>query len=72
MTSKTNKLAISEAGKTALDELLSTKVEGRTVPALFFGATTADDEIYFACKGDMVYGDPDKGAVNEDTSMSDS
>jgi hypothetical protein len=59
---------LSAKGAAALDELLKTSVEGRTVPATYFGATTADGPLYFNCAGERVFGEPDKGEVTEGTS----
>lgn len=52
----------------ALDTLLKRTVDERTMPAVHFGATTAEDELYFNCRGERVYGEPDKGMVDDDTS----
>jgi len=59
---------LDASGKAALDTLLKDTVESRNVPATYFGATTADGELYFNCAGERVFGEPDKGMVNEDTS----
>lgn len=61
---------LSEEGKAALDALLKKAVESRVVPALHFAATTKDDVIYAGQAGERVFGEPDKGQVNEDTSES--
>jgi methyl acetate hydrolase len=61
--------SLTPEGKASLDKLLQTKVESRTVPATFFGATTAAGPIYFNCAGERVFGEPEKGLVNDDTSQ---
>jgi hypothetical protein len=65
-----HRLTLGPEGKEALDALLKRTVEGDAppFPAIHFGATTATGELYFNCAGDRVYGEPEKGAVNEDTS----
>jgi hypothetical protein len=60
---------LSAKGSAALDDLLKTSVGGRTVPATYFGATTADGPLYFNCAGERVFGEPDKGEVTEHTSQ---
>lgn len=64
MTSPT----LSAQGKERLDALLTSASASGKWPALFFGATTADGEIYFNCKGDRVHTDPSKGQVDDKTS----
>ena len=59
---------LSERGKQALDTLLVSKSKEAKVPALHFGVTTGDGVVYFNCAGDRVYGEPDKGQVDENTS----
>ncbi|WOO79889.1 Acyltransferase LovD [Vanrija pseudolonga] len=61
---------LTPKGKAALDALLHAEVDSRLVPALTFGATTADGEIYFAYAGERVLGEPDKGQVDAETVMS--
>ncbi|TXT06177.1 hypothetical protein VHUM_03650 [Vanrija humicola] len=61
---------LTAEGKAALDALLHAEVASRTVPALTFGATSADGELYFAQAGERVLGHPDKGQVDADTVMS--
>lgn len=59
---------LKPGGKQALDAFLDEVVRGRQVPAAFLGATTGDEEIYFACGGDKVFGRPEQGQVNADSS----
>lgn len=58
---------LSAKGRAALDELLATRVDSRAIPAATFGATTADGEIYLNCRGERVFGQPDKGRVDDKT-----
>jgi hypothetical protein len=64
----TPKPRISAEGKAKLDALLAEKVAEAKIPAIFFGASNADGELYFDYKGDKVLGEPDKGPVTLDTS----
>jgi hypothetical protein len=52
----------------ALDKLLDDTVKSRKVPATYFGATTSTGEIYFKGQGERMFGQPEKGEVQEDTS----
>lgn len=61
---------LSAEGKAALDALLAKAVAGRTVPALHFAATTKDGVLYAGQAGERVFGEPDKGQVNAETSES--
>lgn len=56
-------------GRAALDRWLADTTAARVAPALFTGVATKDDVLYFACAGDRVLGEPDKGAVTPDTGM---
>ncbi|ORY32011.1 beta-lactamase/transpeptidase-like protein [Naematelia encephala] len=56
-------------GKKALDSLLERAVDSKNIPAAFFGATNADEEIYFNCRGDKVFGRPEEGPVTPDTTL---
>lgn len=64
----TPKPHLSAEGKAKLDALLDTKVAEKKIPAIFFGASNAEGEIYFNAKGDKVLGEPDKGQVDENLS----
>lgn len=60
---------LSPEGKANIDRWLAETVDSHfQTPALFVGATTAESEIYFNCRGDQVYGKPDEGQVDADTS----
>ncbi|KAL1409159.1 hypothetical protein Q8F55_005988 [Vanrija albida] len=59
--------SISDAGKAKLDALLHASVATPETPALAFGAATADDVLYFAAEGERVWGQPDKGQVDDTT-----
>ncbi|KLT44390.1 beta-lactamase/transpeptidase-like protein [Cutaneotrichosporon oleaginosum] len=65
----TPKPHLSAEGKAKLDALLDAKVAEKKIPAIFFGASTADGEIYYNAKGDKVHGEPDKGQVDENTTV---
>ncbi|KAK4686966.1 hypothetical protein P7C73_g3164, partial [Tremellales sp. Uapishka_1] len=52
-----------------LDTYLRDTVQGHDVPALHFGVTSADDIIYFNQAGDRVFGEPDMGQVDQDTTL---
>ncbi|RSH84255.1 uncharacterized protein EHS24_005768 [Apiotrichum porosum] len=60
---------LTPEGKARLDELVKRQVAESGLPALFFGATTADGEIYFNCGGDKVVNKPELGQVDEDTTV---
>jgi hypothetical protein len=59
---------ITSEGRAQIDSFLSSVVGSRRVPAMFVGATNAQEEIYWSCAGDKVFGDPSQGEVNSDTS----
>ncbi|WWD16008.1 hypothetical protein CI109_100433 [Kwoniella shandongensis] len=58
---------LKPSGKASLDKLLKETVEKREVPAVFYGATNAKDELYFNQAGDKVFGDSASGQVDENT-----
>lgn len=64
----TPKPRLSAEGKKKLDALLQEKVAAKTIPAFFWGATNADEELYYNVGGDKVLGEPDKGQVDLDMS----
>lgn len=51
----------------ALDTLLRERVAKRDLPAIFLGATNADETIYLNQAGERVFGNAAAGEVNEDT-----
>lgn len=59
---------LSPAGAAALDALLKDTVDNHVLPATYFGLAGPDGEIYFNCAGDKVFGQPEHGQVNPDTS----
>lgn len=59
---------ITSEGCAKIDSFLGSVVDSRRVPAMFLGATNAQEEIYWSCAGDKVFGDPSQGEVNSDTS----
>ena len=58
---------ISSSGASELDHLLAETVKRRHVPAVFYLATNAKETIYSNQKGEVNFGDPASGEVNEDT-----
>ncbi|BEI82851.1 hypothetical protein CcaverHIS002_0307190 [Cutaneotrichosporon cavernicola] len=65
----TPKPQLSADSKAALDALLAEKVAEKKIPAIFFGASNADGELYFNAMGDKVFGEPDKGQIDENTTV---
>jgi hypothetical protein len=63
---------LTAAGREALDALLAKNAQDRRLPAIFYGACTADDVLYERQSGLVDYDDPSKGEVNERTSESSS
>jgi len=59
--------SIDEAGRAAIDKFLADTAGGRRVPATFLGVTTAKGELYFNQDGERVFGEPDKGVVDDQT-----
>jgi hypothetical protein len=59
---------LSSGGRAALDAWLAQTTAARLTPALFTGVASANEVLYFACAGERVLGEPEKGAVDEDTS----
>lgn len=62
---------LAPGGKDALDALLARTQSNGQFPAIHFGATTAHGPIYAAHSGDRVFGSPEQGQVDENTSTSD-
>lgn len=60
--------SLKPEGKDVLDQHLKKYVESKKIPAVFYGATNAAETIYFNQMGDVHFGDPSKGQVNENTS----
>ncbi|WVW87132.1 hypothetical protein I302_109189 [Kwoniella bestiolae CBS 10118] len=58
---------VSAQGKESLDKLLEETVDRRHVPAVFYGATNAKEEIYFNQYGEKVFGDESSGQIDADT-----
>jgi hypothetical protein len=67
MPSATKVPKLAADGKAQLDALLAEVDGAHTLPAMYWGATTADGPIYFNCAGDKDYFDASKGKVTEDT-----
>lgn len=63
---------LSTEAKQKLDSVLAYQVKEGNVPALFFGATNAKEEIYFNCGGKAQVSKPDASDVTPDTSESSS
>lgn len=53
--------------KQKLDDVLAHQVQRGDVPALFFGATNAKEELYFNCGGGTHVSKSDPGEVSPDT-----
>jgi hypothetical protein len=66
MALPTPRLEVS--GSQALSSYLKEVIKGRESPATWFGATTAEGEIYLECEGERIWGDEAKGSVSQDTS----
>ena len=60
---------LSSQGKERLDKLLTDTVAKRNLPALFFAVANKEGPIYANCAGDNVFGEPDKGSVDQDTTL---
>ncbi|WRT69885.1 uncharacterized protein IL334_006876 [Kwoniella shivajii] len=58
---------LTSSGKESLDKLLKKTVDRRHVPAVFYGATNAKEEIYYNQYGEKVFGDDSSGQVDEHT-----
>ena len=60
--------SIDQAGRSAIDQFLAETVSSRKVPATLLGVTTAKEELYFNQDGERVFGHPDQGLVDDQTS----
>ncbi|GFZ52308.1 hypothetical protein JCM24511_10081 [Saitozyma sp. JCM 24511] len=61
---------VTPATKQKLDAILKKHVDLGLIPAATFAVATADSKaepLYFKAEGDKVFGQPDKGQINEDT-----
>ncbi|KAL1409400.1 hypothetical protein Q8F55_003383 [Vanrija albida] len=67
MTNDSTAPHLSQKGIAALDALLASTVDAHTLPALTWGVTTATGPLYFATRGDRVWGDSAQGQIDEDT-----
>jgi len=67
MTKTSSLPSLSPKSKAALDAQLAAAVGDPLTPALFWGVTTAEGELYCNCAGDRVHGEPAKGPVTPDT-----
>ena len=56
-------------GVKALDAQLQKTVDQRHVPAVFFLATNAKETIYSNQAGEVQFGDPSSGQVDENTTL---
>lgn len=61
---------LRSGGKAAIDNFLHESAVDDSIPAVFFGATNAKEQLYYEAEGDMVFGEPSKGQVNIETSRS--
>jgi hypothetical protein len=62
---------ISAHGTSDLDAFLKDTVAARKIPAVVMAATNAKETIYLNQCGDVSFGDPSKGQIDEQTSRSD-
>lgn len=62
--------SLSPQGSRAISAWLEAEVAKKTHPAMFAAVATADKVLYFNAKGDRVFGQPEKGLVDEDTGES--
>jgi hypothetical protein len=60
---------ITSEGRAALDKLLQDTEEEGKVPPVFFAVCNAQEIIYENQEGWVEEGKPERGRVNEDTSM---
>ncbi|KAJ7018818.1 beta-lactamase/transpeptidase-like protein [Mycena alexandri] len=58
---------LSATQKDAFDRILADAVASKSLPALFFGITTADGPIYMHQEGTKLVDDPASEAIDEDT-----
>ncbi|KAJ7745677.1 beta-lactamase/transpeptidase-like protein [Mycena metata] len=58
---------LSPTSKEAIDRMLAEAVFSKSMPALFFGVTTAEGPIYMHTEGTKLVDDPASGAIDEDT-----
>jgi hypothetical protein len=59
---------ITAEGKTKLDSILKTAVEAGDIPASTFAVATAEGHpLYIETEGNKVFGEADKGKIDEDT-----
>lgn len=59
---------LDDAGVPALRKVLSEPIFKGTIPASTLGVTTAKETLFFEYGGDRVYGKPEQGQIDEDTS----
>lgn len=67
-TKAKQRLAFTADDKARLDSILHAAVDSRQVNALTFAVSDAEGELYFNCAGERVFGELDKGQVDERTS----
>lgn len=65
---KEQQAQLSQQGVEALDKLLKETVENRVLPATYFGVTGPEGELYYSCAGEKVFGKPEAGQVDPETS----
>lgn len=70
MTQSQQQPQLSPEGAKPLDTLLKETVESRVLPATYFGVTGPDGELYYSCAGEKVFGNPEAGQVDPETSAS--
>lgn len=60
---------LTETGKAALDQLLKDTEKAGKVPSVFFAAANAKEILYENQEGWLEKEKPERGRINEDTSM---
>ncbi|KAL1409435.1 hypothetical protein Q8F55_003418 [Vanrija albida] len=61
------RLAFTPDDRARLDAILHEAVDSRQVNALTLAVSDAEGELYFKCAGERVFGEPEKGEVDDRT-----
>ncbi|KJA17769.1 hypothetical protein HYPSUDRAFT_191742 [Hypholoma sublateritium FD-334 SS-4] len=59
-------VALTQSGKTALDNIADNLTAEKTLPGFVIGATNAEEEIYFNSGGYKTLNDPTSGKIDQD------
>lgn len=60
--------SLPSSAQVSIDTFLHDAMKSGNFPAITLGAIGVTGEpLYFACEGDRVHGEPDKGKVDQDT-----